>query len=368
MKRVLVGFIMDGKAGGIDKYLLHFLDEVWEDGVEIDFLTDKISLELNEYLKAYHSHLYQIASLKHPVKQYRQVCQIIKNRKYDIAYFNISTAIDCVAAFAAKKMGIKERILHSHSSGNDCENVVKRVVYNVIHKICRQFLFKTGTKFCGCSKKAGYWLFPRRIVDSPEFEVIFNAVDRTNFSYNESLRNEARKELGVENNLVIGHIGNFCYAKNYPFLIDVFREIEIREKNAVLLLAGTGAEFESVKNKVHEYGLDESVKFLGWQRNTNRLYNCMDVFVLPSWFEGLPVVGVEAQSTLVTTILSDTITEETKIQDHCYFLNIKDGPNKWADFILKACKYDRKNVKLFEEAEKYDLSIQNKQLKRLIWH
>lgn len=368
MKRVLVGFIMDGKAGGIDKYLLHFLDEVWNDDVEIDFLTNDISPELKKQLADYHSHLYQIASLKHPVKQYRQVCQIIKKRKYDIAYFNISTAIDCIAAFAAKHMGVKERILHSHSSGNDCENMVVRTVFNIINIVCRQFLFTAGTKFCGCSVKAGYWIFPKKIVDSPDFEVVFNAVDRTCFSYDESLRDKTRKELDLENKLVIGHIGNFCYAKNYPFLIQVFREIKRRRKNAVLLLAGTGVEMQMIKDMVHEFGLDDSVKFLGWQRDTNRLYNCMDIFVLPSRFEGLPVVGVEAQSTQVSVILSDTITSEAKIQDHCYFLSIKDGPDKWAEFILEKCEYDRKKVKLLDEAENYDLAVQNRQLKRLIWH
>lgn len=367
-KRILVGFIMDGKAGGIDTYLLHFLDEVWEEGMEIDFLTDEISPELKKKLETYHSDLFQIASLRRPLTQYRQVCEIIQNKPYDMAYFNVSTAIDCIAAFAAKKMKVPERILHSHSSGNDCESVLQRTIYNVVHRICKPFFYKAGTRLCGCSKKAGYWLFPKRIVESPEFEVVFNAVDRERFSYNEELRSEVRKELAVEDKFVVGHLGNFCYAKNYPFLIQVFREIRKRQQNAVLLLAGKGIELEEVKNMVHKEGLDESVRFLGWRRDTNRLYNAMDVFVLPSRFEGLPVVGVEAQSARLVSVLSSSITPEAKIQDHCYFLDLKDGPEKWAEFILGTKGTDRNCIQMLEEAKNYDLSVQNEQLKRLVWH
>ncbi|MGC4018006.1 MAG: hypothetical protein QM793_01375 [Muricomes sp.] len=102
---------------------------------------------MRKQLAQYHSELYAIANLKHPVKQYRQVCAILGEKQYDMAYFNISTAIDCIAAFAAKKKGISQRAIHSHSSGNDCENTAKRFIYNVVHRICKLFLYKAGLSF-----------------------------------------------------------------------------------------------------------------------------------------------------------------------------------------------------------------------------
>ena len=115
MKKMLVGFIMDGNGGGVDKYLLNFLENTAGEEVEIDFLTNEIDADLEEYLKKYHSRIFAIANLKHPITQYRQVCRIIKEQKYDMVYLNISTAIDCIAALAAKSCKVKRIMIHSLS-------------------------------------------------------------------------------------------------------------------------------------------------------------------------------------------------------------------------------------------------------------
>lgn len=368
MKRILAGFIMDGKAGGIDKYLLNFLEAVKgeeaQEEVQIDFLTGEIHEELRQYLAQYHSELYAISSLKHPIKQFRQVCAILEKKHYDMVYLNVSTAIDCITAFAAKKMGIPERAIHGHSAGNDCESAGKRFVYNIAHQICKLFLYKAGTRFYGCSVKAGEWIFPKKIVNSEQFEVVYNAVDRKRFQYNPAVRKEIRQELKVEdeNLFVVGHIGNFCYVKNYPFLIDVFEKIYKRRNESILLLAGMGVELGEVKALVHKKGLDKAVRFLGWRSDADRLYQAMDLFLLPSRFEGLPIVGVEAQCTKLPCIFSDSITREAKIQEHCYFLPLSDGPEKWARFILQHRACQRDEISLTEEARHYDLDVQKEQL------
>lgn len=369
MKRILVGFIMDGKAGGVDRYLLNFLDAVKDQDVQIDFLTDGVHEELKTYLVQYHCGLYPIASLRHPVRQYQQVCAVLKQKPYDMVYLNVSTAIDCIAAFAAKKMGVKERAIHSHSSGNDCESTIQRLVYNVVHRICKTFFYKAGTRFYGCSVKAGEWIFPKKIVQSEKFEVIYNAVDWDRFQYKEEVRRKVRKELGIEDHqLVIGHIGNFCYQKNYPFLIELLSAIHRKEKDTLFLLVGTGVELEEIRDMVKKKGLTDCVRFLGWRADADRLYQAMDLFVLPSRFEGLPIVGVEAQCAKLPCVFSDTITREAKIQKHCYFLPLTDSVEKWADFILEHSRYDRTQVELMEEAKKYDLDRQKEQLRRIVCH
>ena len=359
---------MYGKGGGIDRYLLNFLEAVQDQDVEIDFLTDKVDKELETYLRAYRSEIYAVAGLKHPVKQFRQVCAILRRKQYDMVYLNVSTAIDCVAAFAAKHMKVRERAIHSHSSGNDCESSVQRLVYNVAHRICKAFCWRAGTRFYGCSVKAGRWLFPGKIVESDRFEVIYNAVDRRKYQYHPDWRKEMRAGLGVEGKFVVGSIGNFCYQKNYPFLIDVFEQLYKLENDAVLLLAGKGVQLDAIRRRVKEKGLEDAVKFLGFREDADRLYQAMDVFLLPSRFEGLPVVGVEAQSSKLPCVLSSSITPETKIQDHCYFLDLKAGPKRWAQFIAEHREYDREQVKLLKEAKNYDLEIQTEQLRRIVCH
>lgn len=366
MKKILTGFIMNGRAGGVDKYLLNFLEITKNEDVQIDFMTNEVDLELKSRLSEYGSSLFAIASLRHPLQQYKQVKEILKNGQYDMVYLNVSTAIDCIAVFAAKSEGIPERVIHSHSSGNDCESNAQRLVYNIVHRICHLFLYRAGTSFLACSKRAGFWLYPKKIVESDKFHVIFNAVNRTKFTYQPELKEELRKSQGTEGQFVIGHAGNFCYVKNYPFLIEVFAEIKKRCKEAVFLLAGTGVEFEDIKKSVREKGLEKEVRFLGWCEDTNKFYHSIDLFLLPSRFEGLPIVGVEAQCTNVQCIMSNSITEEAKIQDHCHFLPLEKGPAWWAEYILEHREYDRDAVQLLAGAANYDLESQKQQLLELV--
>lgn len=365
MKRILAGFIMDGRSGGIDKYLLNFLEETRKNDVQIDFLTNEIDKKLEGQLEQYHSRLYAIADLKHPISQYRTVRSILKETEYDIAYFNISTAIDCVAAIAAKHAHVKRILLHSHSSGNDCESVLKRKMFNGIHYFCRLFLYRYATEYYGCSNKAGEWMFPKRIVRSDRFQVIYNAVDRKQFEFCEQERDRIRKELGIEGQFVVGHAGNFCYQKNHLFLIDIFREIKNREPKACLLLVGDGVRFEAVKKKVKENGLEDAVLFMGRCGNIASLYQAMDVFVLPSNFEGLPIVGIEAQSAGLPCIMSDTITKESRITEACEFLPLTASPEEWAEKIVKE-RASRKEARYLECAKNYDLKTQKEQLLELV--
>lgn len=365
MKRILVGFIMDGKAGGIDRYLLNFLKKVSKEDVRIDFLTNEIDPELKEELKKFHSNLYAIANLKHPISQYRQVCSIIKAGRYDAVYLNISTAIDCIAAIAAKHTGVKRRMIHSHSSGNDCESTLKRNVFNLIHKFCRLFLYRYGTEFYGCSVKAGEWMFPKKIVNSEKFSVIHNAVDRGKYEYSVEKREEIRSELGITDQFVLGHVGNFCYQKNHYFLLDVFEEVHKKNPDSILLLAGDGVRFEQAKKLISEKHLEDAVKLLGRRSDADYLYQGMDAFLLPSNFEGLPIAGIEAQSAGLPCFMSDEITKESRITETCYFIPLKEGAKRWAEEILEK-KTERKPATFLENADQYDLANQDKELQELI--
>lgn len=368
MIKVLAGFIMDGHGGGIDKYLLNFLDNVHTKEVQIDFLTNEIAPELESHLKKYGSRIFAIPNLKHPVGQYRSVCKIIEEGQYNMVYLNTSTAIDCIAAWAAKGKKIPRILIHSHSSGNDCESTLKRTIFDIIHKFCRMFLYRAGTEYYGCSKKAGIWMFPKEIVESDRFHTIFNAVDLTKFTYSSEIREEVRQELKLENKFVVGHVGNFVYQKNHYYLIDIFEQLKKKCPEAVLLLLGQGERFENVRTIIREKGLEDSVKLLGFRKDAQRLFQAMDFFVLPSNFEGLPTVGVEAQCTGLPCLMSDTITEEVKITEKCWFLSIKESPELWAEFILRHRGDNREQISWMGEKENYSLETLKKQQQMLLEH
>lgn len=366
MKKVLAGFLMDGHSGGIDKYLLNFLENVHTEEIQIDFLTNQIDPELETYLKQYNSEIFAIPNLKHPVGQYKTVSRILEQGQYDIVYLNISTAIDCIAAWAAIHKKVPRRLLHSHSSGNDCESMLKRVMFDVIHKFCRLSLYRTATEYYGCSKKAGIWMFPKKIVESDRFQTIFNAVDMTKFVYSSQIREEVRREWNLENKFVVGHVGNFVYQKNHYYLIEVFEKLKKKCPEAVLLLLGKGERFERVQTLIREKGLEDSVLLLGFRKDAQRLFQAMDFFVLPSNFEGLPTVGVEAQCTGLPCLMSDTITEEVKITQQCWFLSLKEPPEIWADFLLAHRMSNREQICWIGEKERYSLKTLKEQQKRLL--
>ncbi len=365
MEKVLAGFIGNGKAGGVDRYLLNFWEEVSSDDIRIDFLTNEIDNELQRELKSRKSRIFAVADLKHPVRQYRQIRKILRQGNYDVVYFNISTAIECIAVIAAKHENVKKRILHSHSSGNNCETLLKRSVYNFIHSFCRLLLYRYATQYCGCSKKAGEWLFPKKIVESDRFEVIYNAVERKRFEYQAEVREEVRAELCLKDSLTVGNIANFCYQKNHVFLLKIFAEVLKQRPDAILVLVGNGVQYDKIRQKVKEMHMESSVRFLGGRGDVHRIYQAMDVFVLPSRFEGLPIVGVEAQFSGLPCIMSGEITREAAITKRCHFLGLEEDVSTWADMIIRSAG-ERTEAKFLQKAENYDLDRQKEQLKALI--
>lgn len=366
MKKILMGFIMDGRSGGLDTYLLHFIDAVWEEGMQIDLLTNEADPGLKQHLSRYGSRLMEITTLKHPLKQFSQAKELIRREQYDIVYLNVSTSMDMPAAFAAKACHVPRRILHSHSGGNDCESTLKKMIFDLLQRVCRPVFYRAGNEFCACSVKAGYWMFPRRIVRSEKFQVIYNAVDRERFRFRPEIRSRMREELGIEGRFAVGHVGNFCYQKNHAYLIRIFKAIHEKRPDAILLLVGQGIRFEDVKRQVEEEGLSGAVRFLGRREDVDHVLQAMDVFLLPSHFEGLPTVGIEAQCTGLPCVISDSVTEETRISDRCSFISLKESPERWADEVIRMGEMERGNAVLNENAANYDLEEQKKSLNRLI--
>lgn len=370
MKRVLVGFIMDGKSGGVDNYLLHFLDAVKTENVRIDFLTNEIDTELKEKLRMYHSRIFAVPNLKHPFAQFRRVGRIIKKYRYDTVYLNVSTAIDCAAACSAWYQRVPKRVIHSHASGIDCESRLKRTVYTWIHKVCRLFLYRFGTDYYGVSENAGRWIFPERIVKSERFQVVLSGIEREAYKYNPEIRSRVRKELlksdDAKESVIIGHIGNFCYVKNYEFLLSIFENVLQREENALLLLVGDGDRRREIERKVRAAGIEKHVRFLGWRKDIPHLVQAMDVFVLPSYFEGLSIAALEAQSAFLPCVLSDTVPREVQVTDVCRFVSLKKDAGEWAEIILSQRKCDREKNHFLENTKMFDLKAQRELLKEIL--
>ena len=355
-------------GGGVESVVMNYYRHIDRSKIQFDFLCDEDSTNIPyEEIEQLGGRVILIPPYQKVLKYQKELIRIFKENNYKIVHSHINT-LSVFPLRAAKKAGVKVRIAHSHSTTNK-----KEWKKNLLKQVLRPFSKVYATNYMCCSELAGRWLFGDKAYDSGQVYLLNNAIDLDKFKYNEKLRKEKRKELGIsDNTLVIGHIGRFVGQKNHDYLIDIFNEVHKKNPNSLLLLVGQGPLKEEIENKVKELKLNDSVRFLGQRNDANELYQVFDVFCLPSLYEGLPVVGVEAQASGLLCILSNAMTKETKVLDITKFMSLNNPPKEWADSILDDVKkYKRvdiskemtsKNFNIKEEAkklEKYYLNLYN---------
>jgi glycosyltransferase involved in cell wall biosynthesis len=275
---------------------------------------------------------------KHNLLQYiLYLNRITQNESFDIIHCH-EFVISLFALIITKNKGVKVRIIHSHSKSID--SMIKRFIVFLSRRLFRLF----ATDFFACSEEAGYFLFGS--VCKPY--IINNAIDVNKFIFNEDARIRVRKEFNIDDNYkIIGHIGRFSETKNHKFLINAFVGILSRNENCILLLVGDGEKYQEIKNMVADYKISDKVIFYGLSDNVTELYSAMDVFVFPSLFEGLPLVGIEAQCSGLPVIASKNIPRQMQISDLVTWLDLNDGADKWVDKIV---------CLLWEENKRQDMS------------
>ena len=294
------------------------------------------------------------------LRNFRSLKRKIKELNCDVLHLNICHGVAMVYAYLAKKAGVKYVIIHSHNSNVGEKN---RTIKNIGHIVCKHLFEKYGDKYLACSDLAAKWLYTKKTNENGKVILINNAIDSKKFTFNVKEREKTRKNLNIENKFVIGHIGRFNEQKNHKYLIEIFKEIHDIKKDCVLLLIGEGELKQEIIEKVKNYNLLDNVIFYGETTEIPKMLWAMDVFVLPSLFEGKPVVGIEVQAASLKSFLSDTITKTVKLSDYIEYLNKNESPKKWADEILRQDKgYERKDMNKIIEDNGYDIKEVTKQL------
>lgn len=233
----------------------------------------------------------------------------------------------------AKKNG-RIAIAHSHNTQNIPG--FKGKVMDVLNKNVDA---KADYRFA-CSVDAGYWMFGR----DKDFTVIDNGIEVENFTYNPDIRAKIREKLGFSDKKVLGHIARFNKQKNHSFLIDIFADLIKENDDYLLVLAGVGDLKDEIENKVKDSGIEDKVIFLGSIGYVNELLQAIDIFILPSLYEGLAVSTIEAQAAGLKCLLADTIDKNSKITDLVEFIPIDGGTRPWIEEIQKAFPYQREDT------------------------
>jgi glycosyltransferase EpsF len=331
-------------AGGVEAVVFNYYRNIDKSKFQFDFYYDADSIiEPPQDLIDMGARFIEIPSYQKLSSYIKALKKHFKENKYKIVHSNMNT-LSVFTLYAAWRANVPTRIAHSHSTASKGE--IKR---NILKYLLRPFSKLFATDYCACSMYAGEWLFGKRVVKNGKVTVFNNAIDLNKFSFNQQVRGDVRKELNIESKFVVGHVGRFCYQKNHEFLIDIFEEIHKKREDAVLMLIGIGELTDDIKKKVHDKGLDDVVLFLGKRTDVNRLYQAMDAFVLPSHYEGLPVVGVEAQTSGLPCVFSTSMTSEINMTSNAIMIGLNESANKWADEVLAPC--DNKQNRLTAVAE-----------------
>jgi glycosyltransferase involved in cell wall biosynthesis len=321
--------------GGAESMCMNLYRKIDREKVQFDFVKHTATIgAFEEEIKALGGRIYEAPQYK--IYNHIKYCtwwkkHLINHPEHKIIhghYFTISKVYFKVA----KEIG-RITIGHSHSTKSNKVNL-RRMLQICIMKNIERY---TDYAFA-CSQKAGEWLFPNM-----KFEILNNAIDTKKFVFDEAKREKIRNELGINDEcFVVGTVGRLTYPKNPLGIIDIFHEIKMRNENSLLLWVGDGELRTEIEEKIKKDALEKDIMMLGVCNNVNNLMQAMDIFILPSNYEGLPVVLIEAQAAGLPCIGSACITDEVDITGDCRFVD-RDDINAWAENALELRNFKRKN-------------------------
>lgn len=346
MKKVLVLGLGD-TYGGVEQYFVTRLPYLLNQA-QIDFAYPVgINVPYKDKLRG--TNLVRIPKLSTPFLYYSYLKNIINTEHYDIVDSNQAFANGIL--YLAVQNSSAKLIVHAHNTRIDIPNNFKRSALVLYHYISR-FLFTilVDCKY-GCSGKACEWVFG----SLKKATIRKNSINAKDYKFNSETRNRVRADLNLQGKIVFGHIGRFSKQKNHDFLIDIFNAAHKKEPRSILLLIGDGELKESIKKKVQELKLSKAVLFLGKRNDVPSLLQAMDCFVLPSLFEGLGIVAIEAQAAGLPCVLSNNVPTEAKVITSTKFIDLRKSKDYWADELISSAQMPRIDAFNLVKESGYDL-------------
>ena len=322
MKKILIIPTLGLDLEGITSVIYNYTRAMDRSGLEIAFLTyGDLKPVLRERFEALGEILF-VSDRKQSTKAYIKDCLgLLRSRHFDVVHIHGNSGTMMIEVLLAKLCGVKNVLVHTHNT---------RTSHPLVNAILKYPMMWLSQECIACSEAAGKWLYGKY-----PHTVLNNAIDLSNFRFQEVPRQQYRAEFGVQEEFLIGHVGHFSEQKNHFFLIDVFAAFHKLEPASKLLLLSDGPRFQQVKEKVAALDLQDAVIFAGRRGDVAGIYSAMDLFILPSCWEGLPLVMVEAQANGLPVLASDVVTREAKCLDRVCYKPLEDGAESWASALLE---------------------------------
>ena len=359
MLRVLHSVSNMARAG-IETMLMNYYREIDREQLQFDFLANKpVPGEYDDEIRSMGGRVFVSPGLNplHYPQYKRYVADLLReNPDIQIVHAH-NEAMGYYALQSAKDAGIKVRIAHAHNT-----RIIRDYKYP-LKLFCKQLLPGAATEYWSCGRDAGIYYYGKKRWYASGV-ILHNAIDTSRFAFQPEVRQRQRARFGLEDRFVIGHVGRFNLQKNHSRLLDIFAVIAKSSPDARLALIGVGELEQAMRKKASALGISDKTLFLGQMADVSEWYQAMDCFVLPSLFEGLPVVGIEAQAAGLPCFFSDRVTDEVLLSSQARRISLKDDDDTWAKEIqaVKQQKTDRLQGRDVVRQAGYDIHAEARKL------
>ena len=328
--------------GGLETMLMNYYRQIDRNQIQFDFLVHRYyRADYDDEIESLGGIIYRLPVLNPLSSKYKMALSgfFDEHPEYQIIHVHQ----DCMSSVILKeaaKHHVNVRIAHSHSKSQD------RNWKYPIKMHYKKSISEYATNLFACNEEAGDWMF-----NGAPYTVIRNAVDAQKYRFSPAVREDVRKDFGMEDHdFVIGHVGRIDEVKNHRFLLEVYKEV-LKTKDAKLLLVGRGDLKADMEKTVKEEGLQDNVIFTGLRNDVEKLLQAMDVFVFPSLYEGLPMSLIEAQAAGLPCVISDQVSPECLITKNAIMMSLKQSPEEWAEQVLRFADLPREDT--------YDVIVQS---------
>ena len=363
MKRLLC-ILSSLDAGGAETFMMKIFRSLPKD-YKIDFIVSTNSGFYEKEVMELGGRIYRVPlRTKQPIKTFKAIYDVVKNNNYMHVLKLCDTPIGVYDLLAAKMGGAKVLCVRSCNAGS-FNSKLGRLVNDLLRPLLN---FITDVKIAP-SRLAAEFTFGKAAVKAGKVKFIHNGVDLNVYKYDEENRRKVRREFGIaDEQFVVGHIGRFNQQKNHKFLIEVFVEVLKQQPNALLMLVGDGEKKSEIKEQIDALGIGKSVVFTGIRSDVPALLSAMDVFVFPSFYEGMPNTVIEAQATGLPCVIADTITKEAGFTGLVKYISLQFSSHEWANRVIDSCKKSRIDTQNEFIKYAYDIDSVKNNFKEVVFY
>lgn len=331
-------------SGGVSNFVMNLYREIDTEKIQFDFaMTAGEKTLYDDEVLSRGGRIFYFDTTKDVTTNLRRILR--EEGPFQVVHSHVFFYSGQVLA-EAKKAKVPIRIAHAHNAHTGESRSVPRIAYE---RGMQMLIRANATHMLGCSEKACRYVFGDKIMKDPRAAVMPDGIDCERFAFNPQVREQVRKEYGLEGKFVVGHVGHFNPAKNHEKILSVFAEVCRRRDDAALLLVGDGELEQDVRKRADELGLTDRVVFAGSHRDVERFYQAMDVFLFPSRYEGFGMAMIEAQTCGLACVASDVVPEETNADGRAVYLPLAAKDDAWADEIDRASERDPSVFQMINE-------------------